>query len=76
MELFQLIIYNIYQSKLHSLHTINESDQLSGIKTKPGSNEAKVTQRIVNRRSYLPVRDVPSICPSLSALPWNLKHKS
>lgn len=72
MELFQLIIYNIYQSKLHSLHTINESDQLSGIKL----NEAKVTQRIVNRRSYLPVRDVPSICPSLSALPWNLKHKS
>lgn len=36
MELFQLIIYNIYQSKLHSLHTINESDQHFGIKLNLG----------------------------------------
>lgn len=36
MELFQLIIYNIYQSKLYSLHTINESDQLFGIKLNLG----------------------------------------
>lgn len=36
MELFQLIIYNIYQSKQHSLHTINEWDQLFGIKLNLG----------------------------------------